>query len=78
MQLFMPLNTEQLISHIRVALVDTISSLQDSEGGVVSVSEVHELLTKFFDIAYKAVSKWVGNTACISAHVFIFTSRQCH
>ena len=36
------LDTEQLISHIRVSLVDTISSLPDSEGGVMPVSEVHE------------------------------------
>ena len=38
------LDTEQLISHTRAAFVDTIASLQDSDGGVLSVSEVHELL----------------------------------
>ena len=41
------LNTEQLISHTRVALVDIIPSLQDSEGGVISISEVLEYLPRF-------------------------------
>ena len=48
---------EQLISHLRVALVDTLSSLPDAEGGVTPVSEVHELLPKAHDILDKAVSK---------------------
>ena len=51
------LNTVQLISHTRVALVDTISCLQDSEGRVISVSEVCELLTKIHDIFDNAVPK---------------------
>ena len=38
------LNTEQLISHLRVALVDTTSSVANSEGGDINVSEVCELL----------------------------------
>ena len=37
------LDMEQLISHLRVALVDTLSSLPEAEGGVIPVSEVHEL-----------------------------------
>ena len=41
------LGTEQLISYLRVSLVDTISSLPDSEGGVIPVSEVCELHIKF-------------------------------
>ena len=41
---------EHLISHISVVLVDTISSLLDSEGGIFPVSEVHELLIKIHDI----------------------------
>ena len=49
------LNTEQLISQIRVALVDTISSLPDSEGGVTPVSEVLELLVKVPDILDNAI-----------------------
>ena len=55
------LNMEQLISCIRVALVDTIFSLPDSEGGVIPVSEVHELLIKVHDIPDNAVSKQIGN-----------------
>ena len=35
------LDTEQLISCLRVPLVDNLSSLPDSEGGVIAVSEVH-------------------------------------
>ena len=71
------LDMEQLISHLRVALVDTISSLPDSEGAVIPVSEVHELLIKVLDIPYNAVSKKVGNSAHILAHIFNSASRQC-
>ena len=35
------LDTEQLISHTRTALV---ASFQGSDGGVIATSEVHELL----------------------------------
>ena len=38
------LDTEQLISHLWVALVDTLSSLPEAEGDVILVSEVCELL----------------------------------
>ena len=38
------LDTEQLISHTRTALVDTTASLQDSDGVVIPVQEVLELL----------------------------------
>ena len=51
------LDTEQLISCLRVVLVDTLSSLPDSEGGVIPVSEVCELLLKVHDILDNAVSK---------------------
>ena len=51
------LDTEQLISHLRVALLDTLSSLPDSEGGIIPVSKVHELLLKVHDILDNAVSK---------------------
>ena len=70
------LSMEQLISYMRVALVDTISSLQDSEGRDISVSEVCELLTKIHDILDMAVSKWVGNTAHTLSHVFNSAARQ--
>ena len=52
----------------RVAPVNTISFLCDSEGKMISVSEVHELLTKIYDILDNAVSKQVGNTASFLAH----------
>ena len=72
------LDTEQLISHLRAALVDTLSSLPDSEGGVIPVLEVCELLIKVHDILDNVVSKQVVNMACILAHVFNSVSRQCH
>ena len=48
---------EQLISHLKVALVDAIFSLPNSEGGVISVSKVHELLIKVHGILDSAVPK---------------------
>ena len=44
------LDNEQLISHLRVALLDTLSSLPNSEGGVIPMSEVGELLLEVHDI----------------------------
>ena len=38
------LYTEQLISHLQVALVDTLSSLPKPEGDDIPVFEMHELL----------------------------------
>ena len=51
------LDTEQLISHLQVALVDTLSSLPEAEGDVIPVSEVCELLLWIHGILDKAVSK---------------------
>ena len=48
---------EQLISHLQVALVDTLSSLPEAEGDVLPMSEVHELLLCIHEILDKAVSK---------------------
>ena len=70
------LDTEQLISHLQVALVDTLSSLPEAEGDVIPVSEVCELLLWIHDILDKAVSKQVDNSACILAHLFNSVSRQ--
>ena len=70
------LDTEQLISHLWLALVDTLSSLPKAEGGVIPVSEVHELLLQIHDILDKAVSKQVGNLACILAYLFNSVFRQ--
>ena len=61
------LDTEQLISYTRNALVDTIATLQDSEGGVIPDSYLHELLMKIHDILDSTVSKQVGNAAGILA-----------
>ena len=38
------LEREQIISYLRAAHVDTLSSLPDLEGGIIPVSEVHDLL----------------------------------
>ena len=51
------LDMEQLITCLLLALVDTLSSLPNAEGGVIPVSEVHELLLKVHDIRDKGVSK---------------------
>ena len=51
------LDIEQLISHLRVALLDILSSLPDSDGGIIPVSEVCDLLLKVNDILDMAVSK---------------------
>ena len=72
------LDMEQLISHLQVALVDTLSSLPDAEGNVIPVSELHELLLRIHDILDKAVSKQVGNSACMLAYLFNSVSRQHH
>ena len=51
------LDTEQLISYLRGALLDTLSSLPDSKGGIIPVSEVYELLLKVHDILDNVVSE---------------------
>ena len=61
----------------KVALVVTLSSLPEAEGDVIPVSEVHELLLQIHGILDKAVSKQVGNSARILAHLFNSVSRQC-
>ena len=50
------LDTKNLVSCLRVALLDTLSALPNSEGGVIPVFEVHELLLKVH-ILDNAVSK---------------------
>ena len=67
---------EQLISHSRTALVYTIVSLQDCDGGVMPVQEVPELLTKIHYILDNAESKWVGNTAHILVSLCYSASRH--
>ena len=65
------LDTGQLISHTRASLADTVSYLQGSNRGPISVSKVHELLTEIFDILDCAVSNWVGIKAWILAFILI-------
>ena len=72
------LDTELPISHLQVTLVDTLSSLPKAEGDVIPVSEVCELLLWIHGILDKAVSKQVGNSARILAHLFNSVSRQHH
>ena len=72
------LDTEQLISRLQVSLVDTLSSLPEAEGDVIPVSEVRELLLQIHGILDKAVSKRVGNSAHILAHLFNSVSRHSH
>ena len=50
-------DSEQLIFCLRVALHNTLSSVPDSEGGIIPVSEVCELLLKVHKILDNAVSK---------------------
>ena len=54
------LETEQSISHAIAPLIDTIASLQGSDGEFISVSKVHELYTTVHDIVDNALSKQVG------------------
>ena len=51
------LDMEQLISHLQVALGDTLSSLPEAEGGVIPVSEVCESVLRVHNILDKAVFK---------------------
>ena len=50
-------DTDQLISHLQVALSNTFSSLPEAQGDVIPVCEVHELLLWIHGILDKAVSK---------------------
>ena len=58
------LDTEQLISCLQVALVDTLSSLPEAEGDVIPVPEVCELLLQIHGILDKAVfqASWKFST----------------
>ena len=58
----LPLKIEQLISHTRTALVDSIDSLQGFHDGMIAASEVYELLSNIHDILDNVVSTQVGNS----------------
>ena len=59
------LQVEQILSHTRTTIVDTITSLQDSGWEVIPVSEVHDILTQIHDNLDK-----VDNVAHILAFLF--------
>ena len=62
----------------RLPWVDTFSSLPEADGDVIPVSEVCVLLLQIHVILDKAVSKQVGNSAHILAHLFNSVFRQHH
>ena len=59
-------DVSSLFSLARAALIDTITSLQGSEGGVIGASEVYELITDIHDILDNAVPKWIGNAVSLT------------
>ena len=65
------IETEQLISHTRTALLDKSISLRGSDGGLIAASVVHGLLTVIHDIVGSAMSKWSYNMACILTYLAI-------
>ena len=72
----MLLQTQKLISHTRAALFDTTTPPQAYDGEVITSSEIHEVLTKNYDILDSGVSNWAGNTAHILVYLFNPASRQ--
>ena len=62
------LDTGQLISYTRTTLVNTIASLQGSDGGAIPVLKVYKWLTKIDNILDNALSKQVINTSHLVLH----------
>ena len=65
---------EQLVSHTKTVLVDTIDPLQKSYNGVSVGLDVHEVLTKIH-IFDSVASKLVGNIGFILGCLFNSASR---
>ena len=65
---------EHDIFYCRTTIIDAISCLQASEGEIILVAGVYELLSKIQDILDRVVSKWVGNSTCILACLLNFVS----
>ena len=61
------LDTEHLICHTRNVLVNTIASLQGSDGEIIQVSVVHGPFNKIHDLLNNTLSKWAGKSSCILA-----------
>ena len=70
------LETVQLICHMRIQMVDTFTSLQNSDAEVVPGTELTDSPNKIHDILDNAVSKYVSNTACILAFLFTYAPRK--
>ena len=60
---------------MKTTVMDTNTSLQDSDREAIPVSAVHDLY-KIHNNLDKAVSKWVGNAAHILAFLSYSASRQ--
>ena len=69
-QLLMPLWIQSSLFLITGLPLLILLPLQGSDGDIIADLEVNELL--IHDILDIAVSKWVGNTACILAYLFLF------
>ena len=69
-------DTEQLISHSRAALVDTVASLLGSNDGMIAALKCMNYLLRLMTFWECAVSKQVGNLAHILAYLFKTASRQ--
>ena len=68
---YVTLDTEQLISHTRIVLDDTFTSLQVSDRELIPVSEVHDLLNIIHGILDNAVPIWVSNTTHYLVYLFL-------
>ena len=64
------LETEQLTSPIRIAMMDTFTSVQGSDGEDIPVSEVYDLLSTIHNILDNTVLK--GLVICLSSFCLCF------
>ena len=62
---------DKIIDNAETAIMDSITSLQDSDREVIPVSDVPDLFIKIQYIVGKAFSKWVGNAAHILSFCLI-------
>ena len=68
-------DTNHLISYIRVTPVDTVTSLWGSDQGVIAASELHESPIQIHDILDSPVSKQIVNVVYILAYLFNSAAR---
>ena len=62
---------QQQTCHTRTVIIVITNALKDSDEEVILVSDMHELLSKIYDILDKGLCKWVGNTVGILASFLI-------